>query len=141
MKKQLIVLTMLIGFSIVLINGCSKSSSDSATPAVTSPLAGTFKVTTNGLIFVLNLNADFSYSFTHNNNNFDGGNYTLTVDTIITFVSNFPASGNSCLGQHGKYIYKSDTDTTTHSPRLTLALLSDSCASRVSVAIGKWIKQ
>ncbi len=141
MKKTFLVLTMLIGFSAFLFNACSKSS-DSSTPVVTvppSPVGGVWLDSISGSAFYLTLNNDLSYSFSRNTSPpYESGTYTL-ADTTIIFLSSTQAS---CPNWHGKYSYKIDSVTTSViTPRLTIALYSDSCATRRALINGKWLKK
>ena len=139
MKKSFLILTVLIGFSVSVFNSCSKSS-DSTTPSTTqSPVGGKWKTTISTSSFYLTLNNDYSYTFNQNTSApYESGTYTL-LDTTITFVS---TSANSCPGMHGKYSYKIDTATApVITPRLNITLMSDSCSARVTLAVGKWLKQ
>ena len=143
MKKSLLILTILIGFSAFFFNSCSKS--DSSTPAsVVAPpkVGGLWKTTISSLVFSLNLNNDYTYSFVTNGAAYETGKFTLG-DTTITFLSTSPTTAPpaSCYGLHGQYSFKIDTVTTTVStPRITFALMADSCNSRVTLIIGKWLK-
>ncbi len=144
MKKTFLVVTMLIGFSAFIFNSCSKS--DSSTPAATtppSPIGGVWSDSISTSAFYLALNNDYTYSFTRNvAAPYETGKYTLSNDTLITFLSSTPTTPSSCYGFHGVYIYKTDSVVTTVTTRrLTLALLSDSCATRKNLVIGKWLKK
>jgi len=137
MKKSFLILTLFIGFSAFIFNSCSKSS-DSSTPASTSvsPVGGIWQTMISTSSFYLTLNNDYSYSFSRNTAApYEGGTYTL-ADTTITFVS---TTASACPGMHGLYSYKIDTVNST--PRINIALMSDSCSTRITIAVGKWLKK
>ena len=143
MKKSFLILTILIGCSTFIFNSCSKSDSSTPAPVAAPPVVGgLWKTTISSMVFSLNLNNDYTYSFVTNGAAYETGKYTLG-DTSITFLSSTPTSAPpaSCYGLHGQYSFKIDTVTTTVStPRITFALMADSCSTRVTLIIGKWLK-
>lgn len=132
MKKPILFLTMLIGFSAFVFNSCSKSSY-TATPAAVSPAAGNWGMNNGNLLFTLSLNADNTYGLVANGYSQESGAYTW-ADTSVTFNAT-STGGNNCGKGPGKYTYKI-TGTA-----ITFKLFSDSCAVRKGYIVGTWNRQ
>jgi hypothetical protein len=133
MKKSILVLSMLIGFSAIIFNSCSKSDT-SATPVVTvtpPAVAGSWSRTNGTSIFSLLLNSDYTYSSTMSGAPIESGTFVV-ADTSVTFNS----TSGSCIGKPGKYSY------TIVGTVLKFKLMSDSCATRYAGVIpGDWNKK
>ncbi|MEI6595595.1 MAG: hypothetical protein WCO28_08520 [Bacteroidota bacterium] len=135
MKKSILVLSMLIGFSAIIFNSCSKSDTP-ATPVVTvapPAVAGSWSRSNGTAIFSLVLNNDYSYSSSMSGAPIESGTYAI-ADTSITFNSTAGSSG--CIGKPGKYGY------TIIGTVLRFKMMSDSCVARYAGVIpGDWNKK
>ena len=135
MKKSIVILGLLIGFSVVIFNSCSKSSDTSATPTPTLlPFAGSWQRSVGTGVLSLNIKNDNTYSLLSSGAEIEAGSFLSTTSTI-TFTAN-SGSATGCSGKPpGKYNF------VLALPVQTFTLASDSCLVRASGVNGQWAKQ
>lgn len=135
MKKSFIVITMLIGFSAIIFNSCSKSNDAAptpvtpSTPSVTS-VVGNWQKNDTTKVLVIKFNTDSTYDVSNSGTSFENGTYTKDASSVT-----LNATTAGCAGSPGKYSFS------ISGTALTLSLVSDNCTGRASTAPGVWNKK